>query len=127
MEQNLVLVNTNHFGKFVKFSIFIVIVIVLYLVVTEHAVTSHATQIQRVEQCFNDPTNQLSSWFTDSRGRYSQYCIGSDNYSYWRIFECTVDRGLVLITQFGKRGTANIQNYINNKGYQPFEKPLPCS
>lgn len=96
---------------------------------TSHSRTSHSTQVTKIDKCFNNPSN-TSSFFVQSDGRYLQYCTNNGRESYWRVYECTKDGALLVITQFSQKfriNTDRITKYIQSKRLQNLNtKQSPC-
>ena len=89
---------------------------------TDHAMTSHATQIPYIEECFEN--GEIHGPYTTSNGRLCEYASDGGENNYWRIFECH-EGDKVVITQF-KQGVNRLVNYMRNHGMQPVEGDPGC-
>ena len=95
---------------------------VMAVTMSDHAMTSHPTQISHIENCFNGGGN-ISNWFTGRNGRFLQFCNDGGKNNYFRVSECDgLER--VIVTQF-KQAIRKLPKYLKNGPYIPTDPP-PC-
>lgn len=100
------------FGILILLVIAVSTPIVVNILFTSHAETSHPKQAARINKCFDGKGTVSPSFFTE--GRWGEFCNDGSEKNYWRIFQC-VDGERVIITQFMQRA-ASTANYVANKG-----------
>ena len=123
--------NDNWFGNVIWLLVLLVFAFAILALAwsevsfTDHAMTSHATQISDINHCFNGG-GVRSPWYRIKNGRYAQYCTEyGGKYNYFRIFSCDgADR--IVVTQF-KQALRKLQNYLRNHEAIPMASPPPCN